>query len=121
MEPPDVKAELLAELRGDGLPTHGSVEELTARLAEHGHGWTEPAVKAEVKVEVKAVEAVDGECQPGAAGGSSQPGVEYSRHNVMASDPADAQHGDPDGVPKLPAASKKRQVPPRGGFTARRT
>jgi hypothetical protein len=34
-----------AELRAGGLPTHGGAEELTARLAEHGHGWTEPDVK----------------------------------------------------------------------------
>jgi hypothetical protein len=30
------------ELRAGGLQTHGGAEELTAQLAEHGHGWTEP-------------------------------------------------------------------------------
>ena len=39
------RAAVKAELRVGGLPTHGGAEELTARLAEHGHGWTEP-VKA---------------------------------------------------------------------------
>jgi hypothetical protein len=39
------RAAVKAELRAGGLPTHGGAEELTARLAEHGHGWTEPDVK----------------------------------------------------------------------------
>ena len=39
------RAAVKAELRAGGLPTRGSAEEHTARLAEHGHGWTEP-VKA---------------------------------------------------------------------------
>ena len=42
---PDVKTELQAKLRAGGLPTGGGAAEL-ARLAEHGHGWTEPDVKA---------------------------------------------------------------------------
>ena len=41
MEPPQVKAKLKAKLRVlGGLPTHGGAAELTARLAEHGDGWT---------------------------------------------------------------------------------
>jgi hypothetical protein len=43
---PDVKTELQAKLRAGGLPTGGGAAEL-ARLAEHGHGWTEPDGKAE--------------------------------------------------------------------------
>ena len=50
-------AGLKAELCEDGLPTHDGAVELTARLAEHGDGWT-VAVKDEVNagtnVEVKA-------------------------------------------------------------------
>ena len=39
------RAAVKAELRAGALPTHRGAEELTAQLAKHGHGWTEP-VKA---------------------------------------------------------------------------
>jgi hypothetical protein len=40
-------------MRADGLPTHGGAVELAVRLAEHGECSTEPAVKSEIKMEVK--------------------------------------------------------------------
>ena len=74
-------AGIKAELRADGLPTHGggpSVSaavflELAARLAEHGDGWTvnvkTEKEKAEVKVEIKV------EANTGAVGTLSAPAV----------------------------------------------
>ena len=47
-------AGIKAELRTDGLPTHGGAAELAARLAEHGDGWT-VNVKTEEKAEVKLI------------------------------------------------------------------
>jgi hypothetical protein len=75
------RAAVKAELRAGGLPTHGSAEDHTARLAEHGHGWTEP-VKAGHLVQREQV-------VHGAAAGRGVP---------AATPPAEDTDTDADGV-----------------------
>ena len=100
-------AEIKAELREGRLPTHGGTEELTARLAEHGDGWT-IAVKDEVNAGTN-VDLVKAEF--GRARVKTEPGTEPGLR------PGPWQRGQPRRAAKQPAGpsgaagKRKRERP----------
>jgi hypothetical protein len=131
-------AGIKAELRADGLPTHGGAAELAARLAEYGDGWTEPAVKVEIKMEVEVEEArwtpaaaAEPDTRPAvaaaglpAAEAADSPAAEASRRaNVRSTSDATAAAAAaaaaaPASRPGHPTDSSVRRRPWRSGGAA---